>query len=72
MSAEEKTGDELADIVNSLPYNPDYLIAWLLSLVGRITDEQTGSLAHEAAREQLERLADYDTFVAAHPLALKR
>ena len=72
MSTPDKTGDELAEIVNSHPYNPDYLSAWLLSFIGRVADEQTPELAHVAAREVLEKLADYDTFVAAHPLAAKR
>ena len=65
------TGDELADLVLQQPYNPDYLAAWLLSFIGRVADEQTPELAHVAAREVLEKLADYDTFVAAHPSAAK-
>lgn len=65
-------GDELAGLVLQQPYNPDYLAAWLLSFIGRVADEHTPDLAHVAAREQLEKLADYDTFIATHPLAAKR
>ena len=67
-----KTGDELADMVLQQPYNPDYLAAWLLWFIGRVADEETPELAHTAAREVLVKLADYDTFVAAHPSAAKR
>lgn len=69
MSNEKKTPGELADAIIAAPYNSDFLAAMLIGLVGVIAEGRQQRTAKQAARDVLEALADYDTFVAESPLA---
>jgi hypothetical protein len=70
MTAKKKTGQELVDEITAMrDYDRDYLTGFLLSLVAGIADRGTVKPPAAAARQVLERLADFDTFTAAHPYA---
>jgi len=70
VTTKKKTGDELVnEILAMRDYDAHYLAGFLLQLVAGIADRETAKPAAVAARETLERLADFDTFTAEHTLA---
>lgn len=68
----KSTGADLADTVMAEQYDHTYLAAHLAFAVANIVDGNHTGSAKSYGRSVLESLADFDTFVANTPAALKR
>lgn len=70
MPKTKPTGAELVQtLIHQHEYDPDFMLGYLLSFVGRVADGETLHSPRQAAREVLESLADFDTFVTDVPAA---
>lgn len=69
MATNKATGADLAEQARAHDYDPNFLAGFLTSFVGRVADGKTLHSPRKAAREVLESLADFDTFVADAPAA---
>lgn len=69
MATIKPTGAALADQIRGHEYDANFLMGFLVTFVGHVADKETSKPPHVAAREVLEKLADFDTFVADIPIA---
>jgi hypothetical protein len=72
MPSTKPSGEQLADQIRHHDYDPDFMMGFLTSFVGRVADGKTLHSPRKAAREVLESLADFDSFVADVPSARRR
>jgi hypothetical protein len=72
MPNSKPTGEELAGKVCTHDYDSHFLVGFLTSFVGHVADGKTVHSPRKAAREVLESLADFDTFVSDVPSARRR